>query len=318
MGLDPGEVAANAFVALLYIALNAALNFVNRWALGVHGFRFPLVLTSAHMLLNPVFLAPLMFMAKYREQHSRLLAANWKGILAIAVLNAAQIALNNCSLVHIELSLNQVVRAAMPVVVSAFQWVRVARPPFSQQAVLLLISAGVGLVVYQPSSTETELLGVVLVTSSVTLQAAQMSFAGSLLGGTKLDSFQMTFYTGWPAFATLLPATSHIEGAGFTSFLSSRPGSACAVLIGTCLMAVFYNIVVFQTIHRWNPVGSAVVGNVKVVTLLLLSSVFMGEMRHWTSQQFFGCFLTFGGAAAYSWQKIQAQPSNGETGKKQR
>ena len=36
-------------------------------------------------------------------------------------------------------------------------------------------------------------------------------------------------------------------------YLASRPSVAAAVLVGTCLLAVFYNVVVFQTIHRQSP-----------------------------------------------------------------
>ena len=39
-------------LCVLYIALNASLNLLNRWALGVSGFAFPLTLTGLHRLAS--------------------------------------------------------------------------------------------------------------------------------------------------------------------------------------------------------------------------------------------------------------------------
>lgn len=288
-----------------YIGLNAALNFVNRWALGVKGFSFPLTLTSSHMLLCPVLLIPLMVTAAYRTQHSNLARECWRAFLVIGVCNGVQISLNNSSLVHIELSMNQVVRATMPVFVALIQSMREPLPPLTQLLTLVVISLGVILVVWQPSALASELKGVALVASSVGLQAAQMAFSGSLLG-TKLDSFQMTFYTSPFALLVIAGPAFNVEGQAVAEYARSRADIALAVLVGTCFLAVVYNVVLYQTIRRLSAIGSAVLGNVKVVVLLLLSSFVMGEMKEWSQQQLLGCLLTFGGAAAYSSLKLAA------------
>lgn len=299
------DVLADAVLCALYIALNAGLNFANRWALGVHSFKFPLTLTLSHMLLNPVLLLPMMVTANaYRSEHGRILRGNWPVLLLIAVLNGIQIALNNSSLVHIELSMNQVIRAAMPVVVAVLQSFRGSPPPLNQALALVVVSAGVMMVVYQ-NAARAETFGILLVTLSISLQAAQMSFAGSLLSA-KLDSFQITFYTSPMAVLPLAAPTVLLEGSKFQAYALEEPTRTATVLIGTCLMAVLYNVVMFQTIRRLNAIGSAVLGNVKIVVLLLLSSIILGEMRNWTPRQYFGLVLTFGGAALYSAQKLQA------------
>merc|ERR1719401_1190280 len=160
------------------------------------------------------------------------------------------------------------------------------------------------LVVYEAGASGNELVGLFLVVSSVSLQAAQMSFAGSLLA-VKLDSFQMTFYTSPVALAVLAAPAAFLEGSAFGGYAASRPGVAATILVGTCCLAVIYNVVLFQTIRRLGPIGSSVLGNVKIVVLLLLSFVLMGEMKHWTGRHYLGCLLTFGGAAVYSAQKLQ-------------
>lgn len=295
----------HAVLCMLYIALNAALNFANRWALGVHGFGFPLVLTTAHMMLNPVLLLPLMLLSEaYRGKHAEIFCGHWRALLVIAAFNGIQIALNNSSLVHIELSMNQVVRATMPVVVALFELFRGTAPTRLQFPPLMAIAIGVMFVVYQPSSRSAEWWGTLLVASSISLQAAQMSFAGSLLS-LKLDSFQITFYTSPMAMLTLAGPAAFVEGGSFHEYLMANPSVTACVIVGTCLLAVVYNVVMFQTIHRMGPVGSAVLGNVKIVVLLVLSSLLMGEMKQWEVRQYLGCVLTFAGAAAYSALKLK-------------
>ena len=45
-----------------YLGLNSMLNLMNRWALGLHGLRFPLFMTACHMIFGSCALSPLMFL----------------------------------------------------------------------------------------------------------------------------------------------------------------------------------------------------------------------------------------------------------------
>ena len=101
--------------------------------LGVHGFAFPLLLTSCHMGFSFLILLPFMLREPFVGKHRATLAQQWKGLVAIGepaqsviaaimlwsvcpsaqlagLFMAANISLNNISLVFITLSLNQVIR----------------------------------------------------------------------------------------------------------------------------------------------------------------------------------------------------------------
>jgi len=301
-----GMIAGNVGLCALYIALNSALNFLNRWALGVHGFSFPLALTAAHMLFNPLLLLPVMVRRGIGwSEHCRVAKEQWKGILVVGLLNGIQIALNNSSLVLMELSLNQVVRAAMPVFVALLGVVVERKTPTGEQlAALSLISLGVMMAVYRPgSSFGNDLKGSLLVLSSVAMMALQMSFSGRL--GVKLDAVQITFYTGWLSLLPVAQLVLALEGPRLVKHCLAHPGPSLAIVLGSCVLAVVYNVVVFQTIRGLSSVGSAVLGNVKVVVILLVSAVWMGEMRRWETRQHLGCLLTFGGAALFSALKLR-------------
>ena len=107
--------------------------------LGIHGFAFPLLLTSCHMGFSFVVLLPFMLCKPYVGRHRATLEQQWKGLVAIGeaacplaclrcmacsllwlrpllcpsgLFLAANISLNNLSLVLITLSLNQIIRSA--------------------------------------------------------------------------------------------------------------------------------------------------------------------------------------------------------------
>ena len=92
----------------LYLSLNSVLNLANRWALGLSGFTFPILLTMAHAICSFSILGPILSARKV--DHVATLRKSWKGILLIGILMGCNIACNNLSLVHLPLSINQVTR----------------------------------------------------------------------------------------------------------------------------------------------------------------------------------------------------------------
>ena len=68
-------------------------------------------------------------------------------------------------------------------------------------------------------------------------------------------------------------------------------------------MAVVYNVVLFQAVRTLSSVGTAILGNVKIILLLVLSSTLLGELGGWSANQYLGCLLTFLAAFAYSYIK---------------
>ena len=105
------SVTEFAVLILLYLFLNSTLNIMNRWALGIYGFTFPILLTICHMMFAFVVLLPVM-VANTKLQHKSTLKRQYKGLICIGVFMALNVSLNNLSLVQISLSLNQVIRYA--------------------------------------------------------------------------------------------------------------------------------------------------------------------------------------------------------------
>lgn len=94
---------------ILYLGLNVSLNLTCKHVLGSN-FAFPITLTLAHMVFSFVALTPVMLLVpSYRSQHKAAMRQR-KGFIAIGAFLAANIALNNISLVYITLTLNQIIR----------------------------------------------------------------------------------------------------------------------------------------------------------------------------------------------------------------
>lgn len=259
------------------------------------------------MIFGSWALTPMMVLEdEYVGEHVTTLRGQSTGLALVAILNGVQIAANNASLAVMELSMNQVVRAGVPVLTALVGISIEGKVPSALElAALIGVSAGVVVCVYHDGGASSA-TGVFLVGISAVVQAAQMSLSSRLMR-KKLSSFQMTFYTGPFAFLCLLPWALWYEAETFVRASEQQPVGVAAFLLGGCVMAVMYNVVFFQCLQTISSVGTSVMGNVKIVFLILLSAVTLGELTSWLRNQYIGCLFTFGGTFWYSHLKQVAK-----------
>ena len=342
------SLAHRVVIACAYLALNTSLNMLNKWALGTYRFRFPMMLTASHMIFGSIVLAPVMLLKEgYRNTHAANWRKDWKALLFIGAVNGPQIALNNASLVSIELSLNQVIRAAIPVCVAVFAFCLVrSRPPTARPAsvhtihisrhihsmphfslarfslrlqerrvpteigaaYLLLVTLSVMCVMFT-GNEHGEWWGITMCLGSVLMQSAQMSLSGRLMSG-KLDSFQLNFYTGPVAFSMLMfmECLMQHEMRGLLRFAQKKPDATAGIMLGGCILALMYNVVLMQSVRIFSSVGTAVLGNFRTVMLIFMSALVLGELSDWGATRYIGCFNTFAGAAAYGVGRMLFEP----------
>eukprot|EP00966_Prymnesium_polylepis_P334691 7390065-Prymnesium_polylepis.2 len=236
---------------------------------------------------------------------------DWKGIALIGGMNGIQIAMNNTSLTLIELSMNQVIRAFGPVFVAVLAvGIEAKVPSRSEWSTLLCISLGVAMTASKDLSPSAgnSLFGICLTLVSVLMQSSIISISSRMMSGTpKLNGLQMTFYSGPFAFLTLLPFALTWEYDIFVESLNTKPFASVSFLLGSCVLAVCYNITVFQSSHTLSSVGTAVLANAKIVLLIFLSAIILGELGNWSFNEFLGCGLALGGTAYFSYLKLQGK-----------
>lgn len=169
----------------------------------MYGFRFPFLLTSCHMGFSFCMLAPLALRESW-ETHRATLARQWRGVVYIGVFMALNIGLNNMSLLDISLTLNQIIRSAIPVVTCVLAIV-VERhfPSRSEAGNLMMLTVGVMIAVWQGNVSGTR-TAILLCIMGTICNGAMMTFSGKLLS-ERLDIVRLTFYTAPVSLACLLP-----------------------------------------------------------------------------------------------------------------
>ena len=327
----PPGAARVILTVFLYLGLNSSLNLLNRYTLGMAGFKFPVSLTCMHLTFQICALAPIVLLRSRegKETHRAVVKRLWRGLFAIGTFMAVNISLNNASLLHLSLSYNQVIRASIPVVCAACAVVVEKKIPTLLEAVgLSLVAAGVMATVAGSSSQleqrPNEIAGLVFCVVATVSNALMMTFSGKIMGGEKLDAVSLTFYTSPVVLGLLLPVALSMEWEKMLARLSMEgveddPFSAAAkqtpgfvsghglmrlVLIG-CVNAVVYNWVHNKVIAMTSATTTTVLGNVKVAMLFLFSRVLFGETRDWTWQMAGGAGVALGGFAVFSTAKLR-------------
>ena len=321
----------------LYLGLNSSLNLLNRYTLGMAGFKFPVSLTCMHLMFQICALAPIVLLRSKegREPHRDIVKRLWKGLFAIGTFMAVNISLNNASLLHLSLSYNQVIRASIPVVCAACAVVVEKKVPTVTEAVgLTFVALGVMATIVGSTSNETsqpnQFVGVVFCCIATVSNALMMTFSGEIMGGEKLDAVSLTFYTSPVVLGLLAPVAltmerekmverlymDGVEDDPFSQASLATPGFVSGtgllklVLLGCC-NAVVYNWVHNKVIAMTSATTTTVLGNVKVAMLVLFSRVLFGETKDWSWEMAGGALVALGGFAVYSFAKLKAAQRKG-------
>ncbi|PSC74164.1 sugar phosphate phosphate translocator [Micractinium conductrix] len=290
-------------LTLTYLSLNSSLNLLNKWSLGVYGFRFPFLLTSCHMLFSFCVLAPVAMRESW-ENHRRTLEKQWRGIVYIGAFMALNIALNNLSLLDISLTLNQIIRSAIPVVTCVLAILVESRYPSSQElAALITLTLGVMLAVWQGTATGKPYAIMFCVVGTV-CNGAMMTFSGKVLS-EKLDVVRLTFYTAPVSLCCLAPFYWIYERERFWVYLPSHTDGVAMIMLVSSINAVCYNMIHSLMIKKTSAVTTTVLGEVKIVGLLVLSAMLLGEGKEFTMKMTAGVVLAITGFAMYSHTRVQ-------------
>jgi len=287
-----------------YLVFNTSINLFNRYCLGMYGFKFPITVTVCHFAFAFFALTPLMLgVPSYQQQHREAWARDWKGFLATGVFTAINVAFNNSSLVYLSLSMNQVITASMPVLTCAFAicieknyW-----PNRPQTVGIFPICVGVMLAVYEEANNE--VTGVVLCMIATVANALRTALSSFLLQ-SKLDVFSMTWYTGPVSALVLLPVALMQEYSDITKYAVQNPLPTLGILGFGSMLALVYNVILFLTIKTLTGVTMNVMGNVKIILLLVMSRVALGELSEVDVKMATGVILTFVGFFVYSYGTI--------------
>jgi drug/metabolite transporter (DMT)-like permease len=289
----------------LYLSLNISINLLNKFIISRTGFAFPLTLSLAHMVFTVVTMFPLMTRKPYRSTHLPTLSKSAIGLLVIGVSFSANLAANNLSLLRISLSLNQMIRASIPLVTSACA-VCMDRvlPTRRELAALLALTLGVCAVLAE--DVHADALGIALCAFSTVANGIMMSASGAMLQ-EKLDVWRLSFYQAPIVVATLLPVYMYAEHARVAQYLREREDAAyiAGLILLTCVIAIAYNAVHGIAIKMTSATTTTVIGQGKILVLLFLSALVLGERDFFDWRTLLGGAVAIAGLVAYSVERTR-------------
>lgn len=238
------------------------------------------------------------------DTHVKTLQKQWKGLVYIGSFMALNIALNNISLLDISLSLNQVIRSSIPVITCLLAIVVEGKMPTEKEATsLVVLTIGVMIAVWQGTISGKPHAIMFCIIGTV-CNGAMMTFSGKLLS-EKLDVVRLTFYTAPISLFCLAPFMVWRELADFKLYLADNFGNVLGIMLLSSVNAVTYNLVHSLMIKRSSAVTTTVLGEIKIVGLLILSALILDEGKEFTTKMLIGCVLAMVGFVMYSQTKIE-------------
>lgn len=298
---------SNVFRGLVissYLGSNISLNMINKWTLSFYGFKFPLTMGIAHMAFSFLALAPIMMMPSFRPLHVPALKQQGMGLVAVAAFFALNVGFNNVSLLLIPLSLNQVIRASIPIAAAVGSvFIERKNPTQYEFSSLFVLFLGIAISVWEGSMTGISIMGTVLCLAGTVCNGLMMSSLGYLLS-EKVDVLRLTFYTAPVVMLMLLPFSWFMESKRLAEYQRTEPAGYVGLVLLGCVNALFYNMVHTYVIKVTSSVTTTVIGEMKIVLILVLSSFMLGEYGIWTWKLLLGSATAVLGFCMYSHAKL--------------
>lgn len=107
------------------------------------------------------------------------------------------------------------------------------------------------------------------------------------------------------SLACLLPFYLIFERKEFEEFYPANQATSSLIMVVSSVAAVCYNLAHASMIKHITAVATTVIGQIKIVILLVLSAFMLGEGSEFTPKMTVGCVMALAGLAAYGHIKLR-------------
>ncbi|KAM6111770.1 solute carrier family 35 member E4 [Pterocles gutturalis] len=289
----PGPSLPLTVTVLAWLGAGTAMASLNKWIFATHGFRYPLLLSSLHMLSGVAVGYPLGW------ARGPSLAPPWPRarIYLLSLTFCTSVALGNLGLSYVQLDVAQAVATTTPLVtllLSGLLGGRQGHHPLQYMA-LGPVCAGAACSIagvlrfHQP--------GCAFLLAATVLRALKSVQQGLLLQEGRLDALSLLCLMSLPSFCLLFGAAVTLElGLSWEGVLRYDSTLWACVLL-SCLTSVLYNLATFCVLSLTSALTVHVLGNLTVVGNLLLSRLLFGS--HLSGLGYLGIGLTLAGMFVY-------------------
>lgn len=290
---------------VMWVLCSAATQILNKKLYLSYSFDYPLILTLIHMSVS--FLCCLLVLVVTRMHP--LSALTWSeylsGALPLAFVFIINIIFGNFSLLHIHVSLYQVLKASTPLFAVALQSILFSSHQ-SVPVLLSLIPIVAGVIIATNFEAHYDAVGVCLGIAASATTALQTILSSRLMKKT-LDPVNLLFYMAPAGGFFLLPFifffSDESQRIARASTSIESPWELYFVLIASGVIAFLLNFSLFYAIQSVGALSFVIIGNVKVVFVIFFSAYIIGNVI--TPLNALGCFIAVAGAALYQYLQLR-------------
>jgi len=303
------------FVISLWMFLNFALNFFNKWAFtkiedGGAGFSFPIFYTMWNTLASFCGANLLMLLVPVNRTICwKQFVDNKFALLVFGVVFSSNIVTNNASLVYISLSVNQVIKCLVPIPAIIFSYFiekKTYSYPILGAALVLTFGACMSIPYDSPKVTP---IGSFLALWSTAMSGLRPVLTALLLKNSKesgLTPVPLLWYdAGFSTIFLFLAFLVSEETVTVAAFFKEDTTAGMMILIAGSTCAFAYNIVVFYLVKVTSSLTSVVLANVKT-TLIIVIAVLLWD-KSISPISIVGFVIFFCGLFGYSYMTFKSR-----------
>ncbi|XP_068102527.1 solute carrier family 35 member E4 [Hyperolius riggenbachi] len=284
---------------LAWLVTGTTISSLNKWIFAVYNFRYPLLLSSLHMLTAILLDYPILRFGlvpvNTEEDHPLNTGARFK-VFLLSLTFCSSIAFGNLGLSCVQLSFAQMIYTTTPffTLVLSKLFLGTKHHALKYTAMIPICLGACFSIIGEVQFNQT---GCIYLFASTFLRGLKSIQQSSLLKEENIHSVTLLYLMSVPSFCILLVAAVLMErGVAWESPPDSDNRLWLFILL-SCLGSVLYNLASFCVITLTSAVTIHVLGNLSVVGTLVLSRVLFGS--HLTVLSYTGIGLTLIGMCMY-------------------
>ncbi|XP_025932365.1 solute carrier family 35 member E4 [Apteryx rowi] len=284
------------FTVFVWLGTGTTMASLNKWIFAIHNFRYPLLLSSLHMLSAVAVGYPLARLRARRMPGPGPAARPRARIYLLSLTFCTSVAFGNLGLNYVQLDVAQVVYTTTPLftlLLSALLLGRRHHP--LQYAAMGPVCAGAACSIV--SEVRFHQAGCCFLFAATFLRGLKSIQQSLLLQEDRLDAISLLCLTSLPSFCILFSAAVALEVGPAWAGVLRYDSTLWAYVLLSCLGSVLYNLASFCVISLTSALTIHVLGNFNVVGNLVLSRLLFGS--HLSGLSYVGIGLTLAGMFMY-------------------
>ncbi|KAM8960154.1 solute carrier family 35 member E4 [Pelodytes ibericus] len=282
---------------LVWLITGTTISSLNKWIFAVYNFKYPLLLSSLHMLTAVLLNYPLVRCGLVKAEEEVILTASARfKVFVLSLTFCSSIAFGNLGLSCVQLSFAQMIYTTTPIFTLVLSKVFLgARQHTLKYTAMIPICLGACFSII--GEVQFDKTGCFYIFTSTFLRGLKSIQQSSLLKEERIDSVTLLYLMSIPSFCILFIAAGLLERELVWETPPDSDNRLWLFILLSCLGSVMYNLASFCVITMTSAVTIHVLGNLNLVGNLVLSRLLFGSQL--TTLSYAGISLTLAGMFMY-------------------